>query len=326
MPRDPRLAAVVIPDGALLFEASVPISVFGVDRRSTGGPELRVTVATPGGTDRASTTAGLSLSGLRGLEVLDEAGVVILPSWPQPAMEPPDDLLGAVRSAYEAGATLMGLCLGAYVLAYAGLLDGRRALTHWHWMSDFQQRFPEVRLHQSSLYVDEGRIITSAGTAAGLDACLHYVRREWGANAASAIARRMVVAPHRPGSQNQFIEPEVSAGTEPSIAAVQARALESLNTAVEIDQLAGWYGTSRRTFDRDFRAAAGQSPLQWLIHQRVLLAQRLLETSDLSVEAIAHSVGFTSAMAMRPSFRRHLGVTPSQYRESFHSGPQNETP
>lgn len=317
MGRDLALAAVVVPDDALLFEVSVPISVFGVDRTATGGPALRVAVAAIDGRSRLRTTAGLALSGFSHLDVVAEAGVVIVPTWPDPAVEPPEQLVAALRDAVDAGATVMGLCLGAYVLGYAGLLDGRRAITHWHWMSDFTRRFPSVRIDDTSLYVDEGRVITSAGTAAGLDACLHYVRREWGASAASAIARRMVVAPHRAGNQNQFVEPEPARIGDTSIAAVQSQALECLSDSIGVGQLAAWYGTSRRTFDRDFRSAVGQSPLQWLVHQRILRAQRLLETTDLTVEEIAHQVGFSSAVTLRPHFRRVLGTSPQRYRDAF---------
>ncbi len=151
----------------------------------------------------------------------------------------------------------MGLCMGAYALGHAGILDGRRAITHWRWLADFTTRFPDAIVDDSGLYVDEGQVITSAGTAAGLDACLHYVRREWGSQPASAIARRMVVAPHRAGNQNQFVTTDPPRASSPTIAAVQERVLTLLPHHVEIDELARWYGTSRRTFDRDFRAAAG---------------------------------------------------------------------
>lgn len=278
---------------------------------------MRVVAVTPGGRSAARTSAGLELGGLQSLDALGEAGVVIVPTWPDPTVAPSDDLLAALRCAYDDGATLMGLCLGAYVLGYAGLLDQRRAITHWRWLDDFARRFPRTAVDDGSLYVDEGRIITSAGTAAGLDACLHYVRREWGAAAAAAIARRMVIAPHRAGNQNQFAEPEVSRSNDATIAVVQERALGALQAGVTVNDLARWYGTSRRTFDRDFRSATGQSPLQWLLHQRILRAQRLLESTTLSVEEIAHQAGFSSAVALRPQFRRMLAVSPQQYRDGF---------
>lgn len=320
MRRDPYLAAVVVPDEALLFETSVPISVFGVDRTATGAPPLRVVVASADA-ETVTTTAGLSLSGLRDLAALDEAAVVVVPTWPDPERPPSEELVAALRRAEQDGATVMGLCLGAYALGYAGLLDGCRALTHWRLLADFAARFPAARVETGGLYVDEGGVITSAGTAAGLDACLHYVRREWGAQAAAAIARRMVVAPHRSGNQNQFVQPEPIRSPGASIALVQEKALGRLADGLTVDMLASWYGTSRRTFDRDFTAAAGVSAGSWLIRQRVIAAQRLLEATALSIEEIAHRCGFSSAVSLRPHFRRALGVAPQQYRESFRMAP-----
>ncbi|MFT4307164.1 MAG: helix-turn-helix domain-containing protein [Microbacterium sp.] len=316
MPRDPRLAVVIVPQGALLFETAVPISVFGVDRTSSGAPPLRVVVASDTAAP-VTTTAGLSLSGLSGLDAADEASVVVVPTWPDPQTRPSDDLVTTLRRAEEGGATVMGLCMGAYALGYAGLLDGRRAITHWRVLSDFTSRFPRVLVDDSGLYVDEGSVITSAGTAAGLDACLHYVRREWGAEAAAAIGRRMVVAPHRSGNQNQFVQLEPPRPVGASISAVQERAVQRLGESVTVADLATWYGTSRRTFDRDFAAATGTSAAQWLIRQRVIVAQRLLETTDLAVEAVAHRSGFSSATALRPNFRKILGLAPQQYRAAF---------
>ncbi|PWJ52955.1 transcriptional regulator, AraC family with amidase-like domain [Quadrisphaera granulorum] len=315
-PTDP-CHCVVVPDSAHLFEASVPLSVYGVDRTASGAPPLRVAVTTTADQQQIRTTAGLVVSGFSPLAVVDTAGVVIVPTWPDPAAVPPVELVEALHRAVEEGATVMGLCMGAYALGHAGLLDGRRATTHWHWMADFSRRFPGTRADETSLFVDEGSVITSAGTAAALDACLHHVRREWGAASANAIARRMVVAPRRAGTQRQFVDPEPVRADVAPIAAVQERALAALAEGVVVDDLARWYGTSRRTFDRDFRAAVGESPLQWLLHQRVLRAQQLLESSDLSVEEVAHRTGFSSAVALRPHVRRVLGVSPQRYRESF---------
>lgn len=317
MKRDARLAAVVVCDDALLFESSVPISVFGVDRTDSGGPPLHAVAVSAEQRRKTTTTAALTLSGLADLDVLAEAGVIVVPTWSKPETPPSAAMTEALRDAVAEGATVMGLCLGAYALGHAGLLDGRRAITHWRWLDDFAQRFPKARVDNSSLYIDEGTIITSAGTAAGLDACLHYIRREWGAEPAAAVAKRMVVAPHRSGNQNQFAEPAPPRLDSSSIAAIQQQALEMPVAGLVVDDLVAWYRTSRRTFDRDFRAATGQSPLQWLLHQRVFAAQQLLETTALSVEQIARHVGFSSAISLRPHFRRVLGVSPQQYRQAF---------
>ncbi|GAA0433882.1 GlxA family transcriptional regulator [Leifsonia naganoensis] len=315
MDRDRHLAAVIVPDTALLFETAVPISVFGVDRTATGAPPLRVVAVSEA--DTSATTGGLSLTGLSGLGAADDAGVVIVPNWPDPESRPSDALVAVLKRAVDDGATVMGLCSGAYALAYAGILDGHRAITHWRWVHDFANRFPNTVVDDSGLYVDEGNIITSAGTAAGLDACLHYVRREWGSAAANAIARRMVTAPHRHGSQNQFAQPEPLRSASPTIAAIQERVIANLPRALTVDDLARWYGTSRRTLDRDFTATVGQSAMQWILRQRVLTAQELLETTTLTVEQVAHRTGFSSATALRPAFRNALGISPQQYRQAF---------
>ncbi|MFT4042540.1 MAG: helix-turn-helix domain-containing protein [Gordonia sp. (in: high G+C Gram-positive bacteria)] len=337
MTRDPRVAAVLISPDALLFQVSVPMNVFGIDHSEFGGPALRAIPIATGPDETVDTTGGLRLGGLAKLSEAQHAGVVIVPTWADPATPPGPAVIETLREAESDGATVMGLCLGAYALAYAGLLDGRRALTHWHWQDDFTRRFPAIhspdsrvpdshspdsRAHDSAaagtgLYIDEGRIITSAGAAAGIDACLHYVRREWGAAAAAAIAKRMVVAPHRSGTQRQFTAFDLHRPGESGIGSVQERALAHPIATVTVPMLVRWYGTSRRTFDRDFRAATGQSPLQWLIYQRVLTAQRLLETTTLDIEMVANQAGFASAISLRPHFRRALGISPQAYRHSF---------
>jgi AraC family transcriptional activator FtrA len=181
--------------------------------------------------------------------------------------------------------------------------------------------YPAIDVQPDALYIDEGQIITSAGTAAGLDACLHLIRREHGATAANAIARRMVVAPHRAGNQNQFIEPVPAAVEDPGdLQDLQVWMLANLHRDISVDQLAVRANRSRRSLDRHFRAAAGTSPVQWLLHQRVQAAQRLLETTDLDIDTIARRVGFTTAIALRPHFKRALGVSPRTYRQSFRQG------
>lgn len=316
MRRDPAIVAVVIADQAPLFEMSIPLSVFGIDRRDTGGPDYTVVPVAADG--RASTTGGMRLSQLRPLSALDEAGIVIVPTWRHPADPVPARLLDALRRAHQEGAILVGLCLGAFVLAAAGLLDGRRATTHWHWAGLFQDTFPQVKVDPSVLYVDEGQVLTSAGTAAGLDACLHLLRRERGAGPAAAVARRMVVSPHRTGGQAQFID-SMGLGhtTGGPMGELLAWAIGHLDRQITVAEMTRRLSTSRRTFDRQFRAVTGASPLQWLVHQRVLAAQQLLETSDLTVDAVAHQVGFATAVSLRPHFKRIVGVSPQQYRQAF---------
>jgi transcriptional regulator GlxA family with amidase domain len=214
---------------------------------------------------------------------------------------------------------VVGLCMGAFVLAEAGLLDGRRATTHWRYLAEFADRHPGVTLVPDALYVDEGSVVTSAGSAAGLDACLHLLRREHGPEAANAVARALVVAPHRAGGQAQFVERPVppAPGGDPINQAIRY-ALEHLDDqGLDVTRLAAAVCLSRRSFDRRFRYATGCSPLQWLLTQRVLRAQQVLTSTDLDIDAVARASGFSDAVALRPHFRRVVGVAPRAYRASF---------
>jgi transcriptional regulator GlxA family with amidase domain len=317
MDRDKATVAVLMFDRAPMFEMSVPISVFGVDRTPSWAPSFTLlpVAAEPG---VLTSTGGIQLHAPNGLDALRHAGIVIVPSWRDSGECPPDPPLRALREAHQDGALIVGLCVGAFVLAAAGLLDGRRAATHWYHAPALAASYPRITVDPSVLYTDDGDVITSAGTAAGLDACLHVVRRLWGAQAATAIARRMVVPPQRSGGQAQYIDqplPEVPDGDELGQAMVYA--LEHLDQALDVETLAARAHLSRRSFDRRFRAAAGISPLQWMLHQRILRAQRLLEHTDLPVDAVARRVGFTAAVSLRPPFRRIVGVSPQDYRNTF---------
>ncbi|GAB2471948.1 GlxA family transcriptional regulator [Xylanimonas ulmi] len=322
MRRDPRTVAVVVSDGAPLFETAIPLSVFGVDRTDSGGPRYRVVaVAADDDAETPTTTAGIGLGNLHRVDAIDGAGIVVVPTWSDPDRTPPASLTAALRRAHDDGATIVGLCLGAFVLAAAGLLDGRRATTHWRWAALLREKYPAVDVDVNVLYVDEDTVVTSAGTAAGIDACLALVRRLDGAHAAGAVARRMVVSPHRAGGQAQFVDIMPPRPRDDTIGALLDWALANLHHPLTVDQLAARLNTSRRTLDRHFRAATGTSPLQWLLHQRILAAQRLLETTTLPVEHVAAAVGFSSAIALRPHFRQIVGVSPRQYRESFSPSP-----
>ncbi len=298
----------------------MPISVFGIDRTDTGAPPfaLRVVAGDPG---PMTTTGGLVIRPPHGLDALDDAGVVVVPTWRDVDENPPGEALDRLREAHTGGATIVGLCLGAFVLAAAGLLDGRPATTHWRYAPALARRYPAIDVDASVLYVDDGDILTSAGTAAGIDACLHLVRREFGAEAAAAIARRMVVPPHRAGGQAQYVEaPVVSSERAGPFDDVMAYAIAHLDEDVTVEDLAERVFMSRRSFDRRFRDVCGTSPLQWLLHQRVLRAQQLLETTDLGIDVVAGKVGFSSGIALRPHFRRMVGVAPQAYRRAFRPG------
>jgi transcriptional regulator GlxA family with amidase domain len=312
-----RTIAVVAFEGISPFHLTVPCVVFAEDRRSIGMPRFDVRVC---GLERRhmATSAGFGIDVPHGLEALAEAGTVIVPSWRNPQERPPEKLLTALRAAHACGARVIGLCLGAFVLAEAGLLDGRRATTHWAWADEFSRRFPQVSLDASALYIDEGEVLTSAGTAAGIDCCLHLVREQLGADIANRLARRLVVSPHRPGGQAQFIEqPVPKDGGGDRLRATLDWASRRLAEPLSVEELAARTAMSTRTFARRFRAATGTTFKRWLIDQRLTRARQLLETTDLPVERVAIDAGFGTALSMRLHFSSNLGTSPVAYRRSF---------
>lgn len=292
--RRKEIVAVLLFSGGPIFESSIPLSVFGVDRQDAGVPRYRLLVC--GGEDGPlRTTGGLELTTPNGLEAISRAGTVVVPAWRSITSPPPAEALDALRRAHEEGARIVGLCTGAFVLAAAGLLDGRPATTHWMYAPTLAKRYPSVHVDPRELFVDDGDVLTSAGTAAGIDLCLHIVRSDHGNEAAGALARRLVVPPRRSGGQERYLDrslPE-EIGADP-LAEVVAWALEHLHEQFDVETLAARAYMSRRTFDRRFRSLTGSAPLQWLITQRVLQAQRLLETSDYSVDEVAGRCGFRS--------------------------------
>lgn len=322
--------AVLIFGGAPIFESSIPLSVFGVDRQDAGVPRYRLLVCA-GEDGPLATTGGLTLSAPYGLEALARAGTIVVPAWRSISQPPPVEAITALRKAHHEGARIIGLCTGAFVLAAAGLLDGRPATTHWMYAPTLAKRYPRVHVDPRELFVDDGDVLTSAGTAAGIDLCLHVVRSDHGAEAANALARRLVVPSRRSGGgQAQYIDQSLpeEIGNDP-LAEVVTWALENLNQQFDVEVLAARAYMSRRTFDRRFRTLTGSAPLQWLITQRVLQAQRLLETSELSVDDVARRCGFRSPVALRGHFRRQLGVSPAAYRTSYRArrpGSASPTP
>lgn len=317
-PRTPAAdtIAVVAFDRISPFHLSVPCLVFE-DRSRHGLPRfrLRVCAAEPG---PLRTDAGFCIEAKHGLSGLRGAGIVLVPSWRDAGERPPEALLDALRAAHARGARIVGLCLGAYVLAEAGLLDGRPATTHWIASEDFGRRFPGVRLQSGVLYVDDGDVVTSAGTAAGIDCCLHLVRQGHGAEVANRIARAMVVAPHRSGGQAQYIEQPLPASPrDDRLAGVLDWALAHIDQPHSLDALAGRALMSRRSFTRRFREATGTTVGQWLQAQRLARAQRLLETTDAPLEAVAAGAGFGSAGSLRQHFGAALGTSPAAYRRTF---------
>ena len=264
------------------------------------------------------TSAGFGLTHLAPLKAIDTADVVIMPGWRDDLDDPPERLLSALRRAHDRGAQIVGLCLGTYVLAAAGLLDGGRATTHWEFADRIAARFPAIDLDPDVLYVEHNNVLTSAGTAASLDVCLHMLRTRLGATEANRTARRLVFAPHRDGGQAQFIEQPLPAASGDCRLTVLMNSVRTrLKEPQTLNTLADAARMSRRSFTRHFKAVTGTSAAVWLLKERLLFSQRLLESSDESIEVIADTAGFGSVASMRMHYRAALGVTPTVWRERF---------
>lgn len=306
---------VVAFDRISPFHLSVPCVVFGENQLQAPAYRLQVCAAETG---PLTTSAGFGLTFAAGLEALQQAEVVIVPSWRDAAETAPAPLLAALQAAHARGARIVGLCLGAYVLAQAGLLDGRRATTHWAYADDFARRFPAVTVDADVLYLDDGPLLTSAGTAAGLDCCLHLLRQLSGAEAANSVARRLVTPPHRQGGQAQYIEQPLPASLRGGrLAGLLDWVRANLDQPHSLDSLAQRALLSRRTFTRHFRQLTGSTVQGWLLAERLALCQRLLETGTLPVENIAQQAGFGSPASLRLHFRKAFGVAPNEWRQTF---------
>ncbi|HEY3775081.1 MAG TPA: helix-turn-helix domain-containing protein [Solirubrobacteraceae bacterium] len=311
-----RRIALVVYDGLAMFEFGVVCEVFGIDRgdeRSASRYELVVCGA------RASVTTdlGLRMQVPERLTALRTADTIIVPPCEQ-LERLPAAVLSALREAHSRGTRLVALCTGAFVLAAAGLLDGRRATTHWSECDELRARHPTIDVDPSVLYIDEGDILTSAGSTASIDLCLHLVALDHGTEVANQLARRLVIAPHREGGQAQYIETPLPTHPDDLFAETIAWAQGHLDRPVSIEQLASRAAMSKRTFARRFTATAGTTPYQWLLTQRLRRAQRLLEATDLPVELVAQQSGFSDATTLRKHFARHLHTNPTAYRRSFH--------
>ena len=311
-----RTVAAVICNGVSPFEFAVACEVFGLDRSELGVPWYRflVCAAQP---PPIVTAMGFSIDTPHGLDSLQQADTIVVPADNRRG-EGVEDLLQALRRAHGRGARILSVCTGAFTLAAAGLLDGRRAATHWMHAGELARCYPTVEVDADVLYVDEGDILTSAGTAAGIDLCLHVVRQDFGAEIANAVARRMVVPPHRSGGQAQFVVepmPDLPAADPFSDTLVWMQ--EHLDQPITVADLARRAAMSPRTFARRFRSTTGTTPNQWLLRQRVLLAQRLLESTDQPVEVVAARAGFGTAANLRQHFQRSVRVSPNAYRRTF---------
>ena len=315
--RPPIIAAVAF-DGISPFHLAVPCLVFGEDRTAQGLPafEFRVCALERGTT--LMTRSGLGLVAPHGLEGLAGADIVVVPSWRDVEEPVPAELTAALVAAHQAGALIVGLCLGAFILAAAGLLDGREATTHWASAARLAELYPSIRLRPDVLYVDTGDIITSAGVAAALDCCLHVVRRQYGAEVAQRLARRIVLSPHQQGNQAQFIEhPAPPAERTDGLSRALDAVLADLAAPHDLASVAARANLTRRTFTRRFLKRTGLSFGRWLAAQRVLRAQQLLETSTRSIDEIAALAGFGTTVSLRQHFAAQLATSPAQYRREF---------
>jgi transcriptional regulator GlxA family with amidase domain len=308
------VSALVMEDLAV-FEFGVICEVFGIDRSSDGVPnfDFRVCGVNPGKPLR--TTVGAQLIPESGLDDLVGVDLVAVPAVSGKSYPP--EALEALRKAHESGSTVLTVCSGAFVAGAAGLLDGRRCTTHWMHADELQRMYPSAKVDRNVLFVDDGDLITSAGTAAGIDACLHLVRRELGSVVTNTIARRMVVPPQRDGGQRQYIDQPVPVRCSAGFAPQLDWLLAHLDKDHSVATMAANANMSPRTFARRFVEETGTTPMQWVTDQRVLFARRLLEGTDLDVDRIAARVGFGTATLLRHHFRRLVGVTPSDYRRRF---------
>ncbi|MER5382484.1 helix-turn-helix domain-containing protein [Streptomyces sp. NPDC002688] len=307
--------ALAVTDGMLHFELALAYEVFGSAPDAVPGPWYDIAVCGPD-----SVRVGrFLLEPDHGLDHLARADTVIVPGWADVDQDPPADLVDAVRAAHEAGARIASLCTGAFVLAAAGLLDGKRATTHWAHTQELAARHPQVQVDPDVLYVDNGSVLTSAGKAAAMDLCLHLVRLDHGSSVANTVARRLVVPPHRDGGQAQFVTTPVPARDNHPLAELFPWVIERLDHPLTVEDLARQARMSSRNLGRHFRSVTGTTPLQWLLTQRIRHAQELLETTDASVDTIAAATGMGTATTLRRHFNRTVGVPPDAYRRTFRS-------
>lgn len=297
------------------FHFSVPYLVFSTTLPE--GPLFDLKIVSPGAEPLKAERA-MTVHPDGGLELADTADIVVMPGWHDLGSAPEPALLDTLRRAHARGARVVGLCFGAYALAYAGLLDGKRAATHWMAEQDFINRFPRVKLDMNALYVEEEKLITSAGTGAGLDCCLYIVRDIYGPKTANKVARTMVIPPHREGGQAQFIEQPMAESTQDAqVNRLLDYLRENLDKPHNIDDLAERTSMSRRTFTRHFGKATGMTLVDWLVNERLQRTRELLETTSLSVEKIAELAGFQTPVSFRQHFKRRFQVSPRDWRQTF---------
>jgi transcriptional regulator GlxA family with amidase domain len=311
-----KSVAVPVIDDFAMFEFGVVCEVFGLDRSYAGLEPFDFRVCSPRPGEPIANTTGAQLIAPFGLEAMEDADLIAVPA-ATIRDDYPEELLEGLRRAHARGAILLSVCSGAFALGAAGLLDDRECTTHWRYTDALQRRFPLARVNPDVLFIDDGTIITSAGTSAGIDACLHLVRRELGSAVANTIARNMVVPPQRDGGQRQYIEKPVSDCEDDTFSELLDYLADRLDENHTVGGLAARSHMSTRSFSRRFVAETGVPPMQWLTTQRVLHARLLLETTDLPVEEVARRCGFASATLLRHHFDAEVGVPPTRYRAAF---------
>lgn len=312
----PGLVAVVAYDRLCTFEFGIAVEVFGLARPEFDFPWYDFAVVSADG-PRCRATGGVVIEATGGLDVLGGARTIVLPGWRDRRERPPEALLTALRRAAEAGARVLTICSGVFVAAAAGLLDGRRATTHWRYLDDLAAMHPAIAVERDVLYVDDGPVISSAGSAAGIDACLHLVRRDFGPRVANLVARRLVMAPHREGGQAQYVEAPAARRPGRTLADVLDWARERLDRPLDVAALAARAAMSERTFLRRFREAVGTTPGEWLATERAARAKELLEEGGAALGDVAAACGFGTVESFRASFKRAVGVSPAAYRKRF---------
>jgi len=312
-----RVVALCL-DGLVAFDLAIPAHAFGLAASSDGLPLYEFSTCSLGGGE-LNTTTGFTVGPQGDLGALQAADTVVVPAYLDLFSPPPEEAIAALREVAERGARVLSVCTGAYALAHAGLLNGRRATTHWAFAAELEKRFPTIEVDAAALYVDEGEVMTSAGLSAGIDLCLHVIRADFGAAVGERVARHMVAAPHREGGQAQFIERPSAAenGATGSLEETRRWASARLREPLDVAAMASHANVSPRTFARRFREETGTTPLRWLLSQRVHEARRLLEETDLPIDAVAWRAGFGTAASLRDHFRRSTATTPTAYRRSF---------
>lgn len=315
-PPSPRVV-VLAYDGLCTFEFGVAVEIFGLPRPEMGDDWYRFAVAA---VDKGElrATGGIRVLADGDLSLLNTADLVVIPGWRGVDMTVPAELCDALRDAHARGCQLLSICSGVFVLAASGLLNGRNATTHWRYTETLNARFPDITVVEDVLYQDEGEILTSAGSAAGIDLCLHVVRRDYGMEAANHVARRLVIPPHRDGAQTQRMSRPVAQLRESERLGQLFDFLhQHLTVSHSVRSLAARVGMSQRTFLRRFADATGTTPARWMLNERLLRAKDFLETSRLSIDSIAAQTGFGHTATLRHHFRQHFALSPAQYRKQF---------